>query len=329
MQPRPLGLPGLKVRMVNAPMETFYTTVPRSAAAHVAAELASAVDLRTPGHGSVFIQDIIELSNLHPPALSVPEQSPEPLLDALALLTGILSLPGSGDELATLALKMGVAVPVLSVGEGTGLRDRMGLLRITVPPEKIWVHLIVPTHDASGILQLLIEEGRLNRPGGGFLYHTPIRMGLPDPMVRIGQQEHAATMEQVIAAMDQLKHGTAWRKRFVGQQSMQHTDTRQIRGNHKEIVFVCAEGQSDALIHAAIQSGAAGVTTTRVRCHRFSDLEGGIAARARGVICVPAKATDRVVTALRAVGEEDPDSACRIQILDVPAAYSYYRSERR
>lgn len=323
MLSRAWGLPGLKVRLAEAPMETFHTTVPRPVAPQVVSELAASVDLRTPGHGSVYFQDVLEISDLEPPSLSLPGAAPEPLLDSLALLTGISSLPGSGDELAALALKMGVAVPVISVGEGTGVRDRMGLLRITIPPEKEWVHLIVPAHDVSGIMQLLIEEGRLNRPGGGFLYHTPIQMGLPDPLTRIGRQEHAATMEQLIAAMDQLKHGTAWRKRFIDEQARRSSDTRFLRRNHKEIVFICTEGRADAFIQAAICAGAPGVTTTRVRCHRFSDLEGGIAARERGVICIPAAQADRVVNALRG---EDPESAGRLQILDVPAAYSYFRS---
>ncbi len=329
MVTRAWGLPGLKVRLDEAPMEVFYTTVPRPVAAAVAAELVAAVKLRTPGHGSLVLQEVEEISRLDPPAIALPASTSPPLFASLALLTGILSLPGSGDELAALALKMGVAVPVMSLGEGTGIRDRLGLLRITIPPEKEWVHLLVPAHDAAGIMRLLIEEGRLNRPGGGFLYQTPVLTGLPDPMTRIGKQEHAATMEQLIAAMDDLKQSTAWRKRYAGPGSAATHHDGPIRNHYSEIVFICTEGRADTFVHAAIRAGAGGVTTARVNCHVFSAAEGGIAGRERGVICVPTGQAERVTEALLTVAEADNGTPCRIQRIPAPAVFSYYRPNRK
>lgn len=326
MVPRTWGWPGLKVQIDEAPMEVFYTTVPRDKAMGVAAELVAAVKLRTPGHGSLFVQEVQEISRFDPPDITVSAAPDAPLLGSLALITGILSLPGSGDELAKLALKMGVAVPVIHVGEGTGIRDRMGLLRITIPPEKEWVQLIVPAHDAADLMQLLIEEGQLDRPGGGFLYQTPIQVGLPDPMTRVGRQEHAATMEQLIAAMDELKQGTAWRKRFAGLRGELPHPSGQMGKTYSEIVFICTEGRADEFVHAAIRAGAGGVTIARVNGHRFSDVEGGIAARERGVICVPSHQAADIVDELVKTSTAESGTPCRIQQLAAPSVFSYYRS---
>jgi hypothetical protein len=240
-------------------------------------------------------------------------------------MTGIVSLAGGAEVLARIALRLGAGVPVLTLGEGTGIRDRLGLLRIAIPPEKELMHLIVPTQDAPGLTRLLIDEGRLDRPGGGFLYQTRVRAAVVDSLVRIGHQEHAASMEQIIAAVDDLKRGTGWRRRFAGMDSVQEGGSK-TRRNHREITFICPEGRSDAFVHAALNTGAAGATVTKVRCLSFSDVEGGIAARERGVLCIPSAMEDRVMAALIAEAGGDGECASRLQVLDAPSVFSHQRT---
>lgn len=324
VRPHAFGLPGSRVELDNAPVEIFRTTVPQPAAARVLRALADAVDLRTPGRGAVYAQDLVELSPQEPPSIEPDSGMPGDLLRDFTLITAILSLPGRGQELAGIALKLGVAVPVVSLGEGTGLRDRMGLLRVTIPPEKELVHLMVPSHDAQGLQRLLIEEGRLDRPGGGFLYQTPVRAGIADPLVRIGRQEHAATMEQVIAAVDELKKGTEWRKRFVGFDRREGAAGRPVQA-YREITFVCTEGRSPDLVRAAMRAGAQGATVSQVRRLSFSESEGGLAARERGVLCVPRAQEQAVVEALQRATSTCPDPMCRLQILDASGVFSHMR----
>lgn len=318
------GLPGVRVELNDSPMEIFRTTVRREAALRVLRELVEAADLRTPGRGAVYVQDVLELSRFDPPHIEPDDDATGGAMRDLTLISGILSMPGSGEELARIALKLGAGVPVVSLGVGTGIRDRLGLLRITIPREKEVVRLIVPSHDAAALQRLLVEEGRLDRPGGGFLYQTPIRAGVVDPLMRIGRQEHAASMEQVIAALDDLKNGTTWRKRFAGLDPADHGATRLLR-NHREIVFSCSEGRADGLVQAAVRAGAAGATTSRVRCLSFSDVEGGIAARERGILCVPAALQGAVLESLRCSAESCSDGVCRLQVVEAPAVFSHSR----
>lgn len=325
MRARGWGLPGLRVDLTDAPMEMFRTTVPRASALRVICELTSAVNLRTPGRGAVYAQDVLETGRLNFPDIAPDTDCPKIVLRDLTLLTGILSMAGSGELLAGVALNLGAAVPVISLGTGTGIRDRLGLLRITIPPEKELVHLMVPAHDAAGLQRLLIEEGRLDRPGGGFLYQTPIRAGVVDPLMRIGRQEHAASMEQVIAAIDDLKKGTAWRKRFLGQE-LSTKDTGPLMRTHREIVFVCTEGQADGFVHAAMNAGATGATTARVRHLSFTELEGGIAACVRGILCVPASLESAVMDALCFYARSSDDPAFRLQRIDAPNVFSHQRN---
>jgi len=322
MRPRFHGLPGLRTELIDDPFEIFRTTVSLESAETVLSTLAAKLNLHAPGRGTVFAQHIEEISLLDPPIIQPEPATAGPLQNDLTLITGILSMTGSGESLARAALKLGAGVPVISLGAGTGIRDRLGLLRITIPPEKELVHLVVPSHDAATIQRLLIEECRMNRPGGGFLYQTPVAAAVVDPLIRIGPQEHAATLEQIIAAVDELKKSTAWRKRFAGMDAATEIP-RHARRNECEISFICAEGDADRLVQAALCAGAGGTTTSRVRCLLFSDIEGGIAARERGILCVPQARESAVLEALRHAIDEQGNPVCRFQLLNSPVVFSH------
>lgn len=325
-RPRPFRLPGMRVGIQDAPVEIFRTTVKPEDAVAVLQRLRAVLELDTPGRGTVLAQDLREFSRQAPPeSLEIPEDADETgLLKDLTLITAILSTAGGGEGLARVALRFGAGVPVLTLGEGTGIRDRLGLLRIAIPPEKELVQVVVPTQDAAGIMRLFIDEARLDRPGGGFVYQTRLRAGVVDSLVRIGRQEHAASMEQIIAAVDDLKRGTGWRRRFAGMDPGAEGLSR-ARRNHREVTFVCAEGRSEGFVQRAMRLGAAGATVTRVRCLSFSDVEGGIAARERGVLCIPAALEEAVMEGLLSEMAQDPDGAARLQILDAPSVFSHQR----
>jgi hypothetical protein len=321
--------PGKRLVYQDAPMEIFRTTVSANLAAEMLCRLRDALELDVSGRGSVYAQDIVEHSVLSPPESREANQLSRDLTEMhhnLILITGIISRAGGAESLARTALKLGAGVPTLTLGEGTGIRDRLGLLRIAIPPEKELVHLMVPAQDAAGLMRMLIDEGGLDRPGGGFLYQSKILAGIPDTLVRIGAQEHAASMEQIIAAVDDLKRGTGWRRRFAGMELAQEGGSP-VRRNHREITFICPEGCSDSFVHAAMNRGAAGATVSKVRCLSFSDQEGGIAARERGVLCIPSSLETSVLEALLAEAERDDEFGTRIQVLDAPAVFSHQKHQ--
>ncbi|HAE37207.1 MAG TPA: hypothetical protein DCG57_01050, partial [Candidatus Riflebacteria bacterium] len=244
----------------------------------------------------------------------------------LALITGIQSKSGSGEHLFRVALKLGAGVPVVGIGLGTGIRDRLGLLRITISPEKELVYLMVPAHDADGLQRLLIEEGHIDRPGGGFLYQTPIRAGMVDSLLRIGHQEHAASIEQIIAAIDDLKKSTAWRKRFFGVDE-DSGGKNASAFTHREVSFFCHDGLGDSFVHAAMQAGAEGATMSRVRT---LFLQGEDAGRSipceHGILCVSAQIEDPVLKALGEVAENSAEADWVLQSIPASSIFTYKRS---
>jgi hypothetical protein len=76
---------------------------------------------------------------------------------------------GDGDSLAEALLELGICVPIIFYGTGVGLRDRLGLLRITVPIEKEVIWFIVPASDAILVEKIIIPRAGLDIPGKGFL----------------------------------------------------------------------------------------------------------------------------------------------------------------
>ncbi len=48
---------------------------------------------------------------------------------------------GEGDRIAKISLNTGASVPITTHGTGSGVRDKLGLLRITIPPEKELINL--------------------------------------------------------------------------------------------------------------------------------------------------------------------------------------------
>lgn len=328
------GLPGYTSDTQEYPMSIYRLTVSPQEASGLMQSLVRTLELNIPGRGSILAQEAIEYRQ-SPVGTDAPvpgHAGAAPLLNAgvfrdLALITAVLSEPGGGDQFSRTALEFGTGVPLITLGSGTGIRNRMGLLRMTIPPEKEIVQLVVPAHDAASVLRLLVESARIDRPGGGFVYQTPVAYGLTDPLIRIGRQQHAASTEQIIATLDEIKGGTAWRKRFCMDGS-QRGELRGLYRNHREVFFVCAEGGASALVAAAMQAGGGGATVTRAG--RVAAVAGEeITAREQGMICVPPGIAPKVVAALLVTAAEIGDSTCVVQVMDAPAAFAYRRDVRQ
>ena len=310
------------VRVEDSPVDVLRVSVALDAAREVTEEIVRSAQMEIPGRGTVFTQDAVEHAGSGAPARITAAPADDggevTLLSDLTLMTFVLSTAGSGERVAEVALELGTGVPIITYGTGTGIRDRLGLLRITVPPEKELVHLLVPAADTDGLLRQLIEENSLNRPGSGFVFCTAVREGLLDTRLLIGPQEHAATMEQVVAAIDKLSAGAGWRRRFSDDDGSGY---RLIR-DHTEISMLCPEELLDRYVDAAREAGAMGATVSRVRQLSLDGSAAGDAARARCVMCVPTPVATAVVAALQAAdgGKSELDS---VQTLGAPTLYSF------
>lgn len=327
--PRRFGLGGYSDRIDDSPIEIFQFSLAPSVSRAVMRKLAAALEINQPGRGTVYVQEIREFVDMSAglaPSRSEQEidnDSPG-LLEDLAVITCIMSMSGSGEELAKLALELGTGVPMVTHGIGTGMRDRLGLLRITVPPQKELVHLLVPELDAEGLIRLLIEKGRLNRPGRGFVYCGPVLRGLLDTSLQIGPQEHTASIEQIIAAIDDLKAHTAWRRRFP---DLREDSGFELRKRCDEITLVCQEEQSGDYVEAALRAGAGGATVARLKRIIMKGKSSTIP-RERCTIVVTHSRTAQVLDALKRTHETSSAQLESLQVHSVPISFSHNSHNR-
>ena len=138
-------------------------------------------DLKTPGKGSIYSQEIT-ITHAHPDYIT--EQDINLKIgqgeNFFHQLMGIVCIVqrGEGDKINKIALNYGASVPATTYGEGSGVRDKLGLLRITIPPEKELTNLTISKHDAEAMMEMYITQGKLDEPGRGFAYLYPIKQGL-------------------------------------------------------------------------------------------------------------------------------------------------------
>jgi len=324
---RPFNLPGEIINLQNTPVDVFRFTVPREISKEIINCLISIASLDVPGRGTVFSQDLMEFSN-EPPyinhdflsGITIKDYN-DIMLDKLSYVICVLSLPGSGEHLSKVALDLGICVPLVTFGSGNDIRDQLGLIRITIPAEKEIVHLVMPEQDSSSIIRVLIEQGHLDRPGRGFIYQTPVSNGLLDTYLKIGQQKYAASTEQIIAAIDQLKSGTGWRKRLDAEQQDKKAGRSLLPQDNCEISIISDEDRIDKLREACLKVGATGATTSRVIPLAAKGDENITSTMIRSAISVPADITDNVVDILLETSTIKDDKTDRIHVLDSPAAY--------
>lgn len=322
---RALGLPGEITTSESTSVVIFRFSVPRENSQMIINALINIGEFNIPSRGTVFSQEIMEFSN-EPPDFNlevftdIVKDLPEfELLNNLSYVLCVLSDPGSSDQLAKIALELGICVPLITYGTGNDIRDQLGLIRITIPADKEIVHLIMPEQDSESVIKLLVEQGRLDKPGRGFIYQTPVSSGLIDTRMKIGKQKHAATMEQIIAAIDQLKSGTSWRKRLDGDVENSKLGKSMKPQDNCEISIISDEERIDILRETCLEVGATGAITSKVT--PVLTKEESMITMIRSAISVPAEITDNVVDRLLEVSTIKESNTDRIQVLDSPAAY--------
>lgn len=337
-------LPGTVTTLEDSPVNILRFTIPRKFSQQVIESISNVAEFFIPGRGTILSQDLIEFAHIEPSeinfeALKLGKQDEESepgrrrkrgeetgsksesvMLRKLSYVICVLSEPGSGEFMAKVALDLGVCVPVVTHGRGTDLRDQLGLIRITISPDKEVVHLIMPEQDSESIIKLLIEQGRLDRPGRGFIYQTPVSWGIVDTRLKIGKQTAAASMEQIIAAIDQIKGSTTWRKRLDAESHETAVKSSYMPQDNCELAITAEEDKIDDFISACMKVGAAGATTSRIVPIMENDDEV-TSTMVRSAISVPANMVESVVGVLLENSTINKDNIQRIHVLDSPAAY--------
>ena len=96
------------------------------------------------------------------------ERSITYLSDAF-LITCVLQKELAEDVLAA-AKNIGAQGATISDARGTGIRERMGLLGVTIDEQKEVIRIIVSEEQANLVFEAMYLAGKLDTPGMGIMY---------------------------------------------------------------------------------------------------------------------------------------------------------------
>lgn len=106
------------------------------------------------------------------------------LTDA-SLITCVLQ-KGLADEVVKAAQEAGAQGATIYYGRGTGVRERLGILGLTIEAEKEVITIMVANDQLDRIFEKMYLAGKMDTPGMGFMYVTQLEKAatyIPEDMV--------------------------------------------------------------------------------------------------------------------------------------------------
>ena len=227
------------------------------------------------------------------------------------------------EKVATAAMRAGSPGPTIVFGQGLGIRDKLGLLRIAISPEKELIRVVVDSFDAEEVFTAMVEEGKLDTPGMGFIYEMPVENGLINIASVSAGKNQLASNQQIIKAIDEIKGGSAWRA-HLGQNN---GNKKKFLSNLSRLTCVVERGKGDALTKAAMNAGAPGASITYGNKRRLSQNEGsGISVNKEMEIIemtlAPQK-VDEIISVMLSAAEKENNKDIYFYTQPVPKALTY------
>lgn len=252
--------------------------VPDREVRHVIESTVDAGELHLPGSGAVFSVPCDHLDCTEDYSLWIDSRWESDDYNASRNfhenLTAIFCIVSADqtDAISRAAMAAGAHGPVVFYSAGRGLRDRLGWLRITKKDDKEVIVIIVDNADAVAVTEAMIDAGDIDLPGRGFLYRLPVEVGLINIGSTFGRQRHAASVQQIIAAIDDIKGSTAWRDQRVsdligtgksaGLNLFGKVRERPYLSGQCLVTAVVARKHAERVMDAALAAGAPGVNVS-------------------------------------------------------------------
>jgi nitrogen regulatory protein P-II 1 len=95
------------------------------------------------------------------------------VLTEVALITCIVQ-KGMADTIVRASRDAGAQGATVYYARGSGVRERLGILGVAVEAEKEVVNIVVANDQVDRIVEQMVLAGKLDTPGMGFLYVTPL-----------------------------------------------------------------------------------------------------------------------------------------------------------
>jgi nitrogen regulatory protein PII len=250
--------------------ELIHFLVPESETDHLMEQIAMVGKLRLYGAGSIFACDVESLTATDDFPLwregKYTYESKSFDIRFKSDLTAIIHIAQKGetDAITRAAIKAGAQGPTVSYIQGYGLRDRLGLLRITKQHEKELITAVVDSYDASAVFDAMAKAGRVNQPGRGFIYQVPIHKGLTNLASVFNPEKHSASIQQVIRAIDNMQGNTNWRANQLLIHDPSAEEFKQdLSGTIQDSVIlnlICHRKDTEILVHEALEAGVPGAS---------------------------------------------------------------------
>ncbi|MFH1539607.1 MAG: hypothetical protein ABIH66_11645 [bacterium] len=312
--------------VVEDPIDVMMFLIPLEMEDSVLEYVVEKAEMHLPGRGTVYSEEV-NLYKAHELCRGNEVTGIEKKGSKLqSELTGICCIVqrGEGDTVARVALDTGTCVPAITFGHGTGLRDKLGILRIAIPAEKEVINVASTSYDADAVMGLMVNAGKLNQPGKGFIYFYPIGKGLINTKITRGMPKHAASIEQIIATLDDIKGNVEWRRRSGGGEH-DTWEKKSVLKDLLDLTFICDEGRGEDLVKVAMGVGAAGATISKVNNRAPKDSEIGKISRAREWcnMIVSEAQVDTIVDAIEKDGGFGDNAHGQVLIRPAPKACTY------
>lgn len=95
------------------------------------------------------------------------------VLTEVSLITCIVQ-KGMADTIMRAGREAGAQGATVYYARGSGVRERLGILGVAVEAEKEVVNIVVANDQVDRVLEAMFLAGKLDTPGMGFMYVTPL-----------------------------------------------------------------------------------------------------------------------------------------------------------
>ncbi|HAC34813.1 MAG TPA: hypothetical protein DCF45_09875, partial [Gammaproteobacteria bacterium] len=259
------------IPLMSPSMRYVQVLVPDDEVDGLIEEIYEVAGLHRPGAGAVFSIPCEEVlySTDYPVWSPRDDSATNASLNIRENLTAIYCITRRGqiETISRAAMRAGAHGPVMQLCEGRGLRAGLGWLRITSKPDKELFAVVVDNTDADDVFEAVVRAGRIGLPGRGIAYRLPVQKGIVNLTSVYGHAHQAATLEQIITAIDELKGDTHWRDQSVmelgisgrvaglGLAQSQQADHR----DFVSLICVVPREQMEPLMEAAMRAQAPGI----------------------------------------------------------------------
>lgn len=229
--------------------------------------------LDIPGRGSVFSQNVEILTEkcqtllcqLNKQVISTDFPEKSSTFNRLVHIKCTVN-KGLADEISRMLLHLGI-VPVITNASGTGLRDRLGLLRITIPKDKELISIVIGEQESKSVVEKIIVWAKLDKPGRGFIWQTPLNQGLVNHKTSTRATGQVASLEQIIATLDSIKGTIDWRQ----SNSLTHQRFDNNLYSGQELFIQAPEGTSTEITQLLFKLGISGATVQSIKTNTLTN----------------------------------------------------------